>query len=104
MVNELWKGGGGQYRMEKLGAGEEFLTKEKVQWAEAGDRSRSITPKPHMLYFAFSTFDFISILPFLLLTLSLFCLFYFCLYFFLAFSLLNLVCCLYKLFQWASLT
>ena len=65
------------YRMEK-GAGEEFLTKEKVQWAEAGDRSRSITPKPHMLYFAFPTFDFIStfafvsILPFLLLTLSLF--------------------------------
>ena len=102
------------YRMEK-GVGEEFLTKEKGQSAEAGDRSRSITPKPHMLYFAFSTFDFISILPFLLLTLSLFCpfllltlslfcLFYFCLYFFLAFSLLNLVCCLYKLFQWASLT
>ena len=51
------------YRMEK-GVGEEFLTKEKVQWAEAGDRSRSITPKPHMLYFAFSTFDFISTFDF----------------------------------------
>ena len=44
--------------MEKglAAAGEEFLTKEKVQWAEAGDRSRSITPKPHMLHFAFSIF------------------------------------------------
>ena len=48
----------------------EFLTKEKVQWAEAGDRSRSITPKPHMLDFEFSTFYFEFVFFLLQLLLS----------------------------------
>ena len=81
--------GEGGCRMEKgLAAGEEFLTKEKGQSAEAGDRSRSITPKPHMLDFAFFTFYF-------------FCIFLCCSSFYLLLYCYLLL--LYKLFLWMAM-